>query len=43
LARLALPRSLITSGASCFLLTHSRSSSGSSFRKRLGSHSTTSP
>jgi len=38
-----LPRSLMTSGASCFLLTHSRSSSGNSLKKRLGSHSAISP
>jgi len=40
---LALPRSLITSGVSCFLLTHSRSSAGNSFKNRLGSHSLISP
>ncbi len=42
-AKLALPRSLTTSGASCFLLTHSKSSSGSSLKNRLGSHSAISP
>ena len=42
-AKLALPRCLISSGGSCFLFGHSKSSSGNSAKNRLGSHSAISP